>query len=117
MRLLHYANKCRVKTQDGWAFPEWFSVPQAQLMADLEIKHRNTLYKIRDELVAAGFVQVKNANGQEPTRYRLTVSDTEQQQKAAHTVQQAGSFETNDFFMAAVKNSFREDIDMSLFKK
>ena len=30
MRLLHYANKGRVKTQGGWVFPEWFAVPQAQ---------------------------------------------------------------------------------------
>lgn len=120
MRLLHYANKGRVKTQGGWVFPEWFSVPQAQLMADLNIKDKHTLYRIRDELATAGWVIFENSKGREPPRYRLTVSEKEQPQKAVQTTQavrNSGSFDTFDFWTAAVKSSFGEDFDMGLVEK
>ena len=120
MRLLHYANKGRVKTQGGWVFPEWFSVPQAQLMADLKIKDKHTLYRIRDELATAGWVIFENSKGREPPRYQLTVSEKEQTQKAVQTTQDvrnSGSFDTFDFWTAAVKSSFGEDFDMGVLEK
>lgn len=123
MRLLHYANKGRVKTQDGWAFPEWFAVPQAQIMDDLQIKTKNTLYKLRDELVSAGFLAVKNSQGREPPKYRLTVSESDQPRTSpsaapsGKNIEHYSSFNTEEFFSAAVKDTFGDDFDMSLLGK
>ena len=123
MRLLHYANKGRVKTQGGWDFPEWFAVPQAQIMDDLQIKNKHTLYKLRDELVSAGFLEFKNSQGREPPRYRLTVSETCQPRTSQYSapsgknIEHYSSFNTEDFFAAAVKATFGEDFDMSLLGK
>lgn len=107
-RLLYYANQARYKTDGGeWVFPEWISVPQAQLMADLAIKDRHTLYKVRDELIRAGLIEADKPQGREPTKYRVKVLG----QKAPQTVAkkpQRGTFDTDDFFAAAVRKSFGE---------
>ena len=73
-RLLYYANQGRYKTDGGeWVFPEWVTVPQAQLMADLAIKDRHTLYKVRDELIRAGLIEADKPQGREATKYRVKV--------------------------------------------
>lgn len=107
-RLLYYANQGRYKTDGGeWVFPEWVTVPQAQLMADLAIKDRHTLYKVRDELIRAGLIEADKPQGREPTKYRVKVLGQKAQQTAVKKPQQ-GSFNTEDFFAAAVRKSFGE---------
>ena len=107
-RLLYYANQGRYKTDGGeWVFPEQVTVPQAQLMADLAIKDRHTLYKVRDELIRAGLIEADKPQGREPTKYRVKVLG----QKAPQTVAekpQKGTFNTEDFFAAAVRKSLGE---------
>jgi hypothetical protein len=104
-RLLYYANQGRYKTDGGeWVFPEWVAVPQAQLMADLAIKNKHTLYRVRGELITAGLIETDKAQGRESAKYRIKVLG----QTARNTVTQTprqGSFDTNDFFAAAVRKS------------
>ena len=107
-RLLYYANQGRYKTDGGeWVFPEWVTVPQAQLMADLAIKDRHTLYKVRDELIRAGLIEAYKPQGREPTKYRVKVLGQKAPQTVAKKPQQ-GTFDTDDFFAAAVRKSFGE---------
>ena len=104
--LLYYANQARYQTDGGeWVFPEWISVPQAQLMADLAIKDRHTLYKVRDELIRAGLIEADKPQGREPTKYRVKVLGQKAPQTVAKKPQQ-GTFDTDDFFAAAVRKSF-----------
>ena len=107
-RLLYCANQARYKTDGGeWVFPEQVTVPQAQLMADLAIKDRHTLYKVRDELIRAGLIEADKPQGREATKYRVKVLG----QKAPQTVAekpQKGTFNTEDFFAAAVRKSLVE---------
>jgi hypothetical protein len=114
MRILYYANLGRVKSDDGWDFPEWVAVPQSQLMADMRIKEKHKLYRVRDELVAAGYIEIMQAKGREPARYHLSI------QAAAPICEEPtpkpmpmkkptkGSFDTEDFFEAAVRKAFGE---------
>ena len=82
-RLLYYANKGRYKTDCGeWVFPEWITVPQAQLMADLRIKDRHTLYRVRDELIGVRLIETDKPKGRGAARYRITVLE----QTASQTV-------------------------------
>lgn len=114
MRLLYYANLNRVKTDDGWDFPEWVAVPQGQLMADMGIKEKHKLYRVRDELIETGYIETRPAKGREPTRYRLIAQDTEavaEDQKQPEKPMKKptkGSFDTDDFFAAAVRKAFGE---------
>lgn len=104
-RLLYYANQGRYKTDGGeWVFPEWVSVPQAQLMADLSIKDKHTLYRVRGELMAAGLIETDKAQGRGTAKYRIKVLGQASRNTAARTPSQ-GTFDTNDFFAAAVRKS------------
>lgn len=105
-RLLYYANQGRYKTDGGeWVFPEWISVPQAQFMADLAIKDRHTLYRVRDELIRAGLIETDKTQGRGSARYRITMLEQTAPQIATDKPGQ-GSFNTEDFFTAAVRKSF-----------
>jgi hypothetical protein len=104
-RLLYYANQGRYKTDGGeWVFPEWISVPQAQLMAELSIKDKHTLYKIRGELMTAGLIETDKAQGRESAKYRIKVLGQTARNTVADKPRQ-GSFDTDDFFAAAVRKS------------
>lgn len=104
-RLLYYANQGRYKTDGGeWVFPEWVTVPQGQLMADLAIKDKHTLYKVRGELMAAGLIETEKAQGRGSTKYRVKVLGQAARNTVAEKPRQ-GSFDTNDFFAAAVRKS------------
>lgn len=108
-RLLYYANQGRYKTEGGeWVFPAWVAVPQAQLMADLAIKDKHTLYKVRGELMAAGLIETDKAQGRGTAKYRIKVLGQAARSSVAQTPRQ-GSFDTNDFFAAAVRASLGEE--------
>lgn len=115
MRLLYYANKARVKTDSGWDFPEWFSVPQAQLLADMGIKDRHKLYNIQDELILSGSIDVSKSKGRD-TQYRILISSVEVIGNPTSKVKSGGSFDTNDFFSAAVIRSFGDGFDPEILK-
>lgn len=107
-RLLYYANQGRYKIDSGeWVFPEWVAVPQAQLMADLSIKDKHTLYKIRGELMTAGLIEMDKAQGRGSAKYRVKVLGQADRNTVADKPRQ-GSFDTNDFFAAAVRKSLGE---------
>lgn len=109
-RLLYYANQGRYKTDGGeWVFPELVTVPQAQLMADLAIKDKHTLYKVRGELMAAGLIETAKAQGRGSTKYRIKVLGQSSRNTAAKTPRQ-GTFDTDDFFAAAVRKSLGDEI-------
>ena len=112
MRILYYANLGRVKSNDGWDFPEWVAVPQSQLMADMKIKEKHKLYRVRDELVAAGYVEIMQAKGREPARYHLSIQAAapicEEPTPKPMKKPTKGSFDTEDFFEAAVRKAFGE---------
>ena len=112
MRILYYANLGRVKSDDGWDFPEWVAVLQSQLMADIGIKNKHTLYKLRDELVAAGYVEIMPAQGREPARYHLSIQAAapicEEPTPKPMKKPTKGTFDTEDFFEAAVRKAFGE---------
>lgn len=117
MRLLYYANKARVKTDSGWDFPEWFPVPQVQLLADMGIKDRHKLYKIQHELISSRFIEVSQSKGREFTRYHLTLSSAESPAQNCGTIKKHSTFNTDEFFMAAVRSSFGDDFDMEILNK
>ena len=117
MRLLYYANKSRVKTDSGWDFPEWFPVPQARLMEDMGIKERHKLYKIQDELILSGSIDVSKSKGRD-TQYRLLTLPVEVKASGnpKPKAKSGGSFNTDDFFSAAVMRSFGDDFDPEIIK-
>lgn len=109
-RLLYYANQGRYKTDGGeWVFPELVTIPQAQIMADLAIKDKHTLYKVRGELIAAGLIETAKAQGRGSTKYLIKVLGQSSQNTAAKTPRQ-GTFDTDDFFAAAVRKSLGDEI-------
>lgn len=109
-RLLYYANQGRYKTDGGeWVFPEWVSVPQAQLMADLAIKDKHTLYKVRDELIEAGLIEMDKAQGRLSSKYYIKVLGQADRCKVSQAPRQ-GTFDTDDFFAAAVRKSLGDEI-------
>lgn len=112
MRILYYANLGRVKSDDGWDFPEWVAVPQSQLMADMKIREKHKLYRVRDELVAEGYVEIMPAKGREPARYHLSIQEDapicEETTPKPMKKPTKGSFDTEDFFEAAVRKAFGE---------
>lgn len=118
MRLLYYANGARYKTAGGeWVFRKWFAVPSKTLLNDTGI-HRSTMYKIRDELAQKGYIRFKAGIGRGTTEYMICAiaSDAKPQSaapcpqpKGTPTTPAQGSFDTDDFFAAAVRKSFGED--------
>lgn len=104
-RLLYYANQGRYKTDGGeWVFPDLITVSQAQLMADLAIKDKHTLYKVRGELIGAGLIETDKAQGRGSAKYRVKVLGQSTRSTGEQTHRQ-GSFDTDDFFAAAVRKS------------
>ena len=109
-RLLYYANQGRYKTDGGeWVFPEWVAVQQAQIMSDLSIKDKHTLYKVRGELIEAGLIETEKANGRELTKYRIKLLVQGDRGTFAKAPRQ-GTFDTDDFFAAAVRKSLGDEI-------
>ena len=73
-------------------------------MADLAIKDKHTLYKVRGELIAAGLIETDKAQGRESAKYRVKVLGQAPRNTIADKPRQ-GSFDTGDFFAAAVRKS------------
>lgn len=73
-------------------------------MADLDIKDKHTLYKVRGELMAAGLIETDKAHGRESAKYRIKVPGQADRGTVAKAPHQ-GSFDTDDFFAAAVRHS------------
>lgn len=78
-------------------------------MADLSIKDKHTLYKVRGELMAAGLIETAKAQGRGSTKYRVKVLGQSDRSTAAKTHRQ-GTFDTDDFFAAAVRKSLGDEI-------
>ena len=78
-------------------------------MADLSIKDKHTLYKVRGELMAAGLIETAKAHGRGSTKYRVKVLGQSDRSTAAKTPRQ-GTFDTDDFFAAAVRKSLGDEI-------
>lgn len=118
LRLLYYANGARYKSSGGeWVFRKWVAVPSKELVSDLGV-HRTTMYKIRDELVKAGYIRYKSGVGAGRTEYMLCAMVGKPKPTEAYpslpkpTKQEMspqGSFDTDDFFAAAVRKNFGED--------
>ena len=112
MRLLYYANGARYKASGGeWVFRKWVAVTSKELIRDV-CKNRNALRKIRDELAQAGYIRYKPGAGNGATEYMLVsltkkVKDPEVQEMPKKTAP-TGSFNTDDFFAAAVRKTFGE---------
>ena len=118
LRLLYYANGARYKSSGGeWVFRKWVAVPSKELLRDVGIP-RMSMYKIRDELVKAGYIRFKPGIGNGATEYMLVSlagnsNSQEATQKAPQTKPSGaaaqGSFDTDDFFAAAVRKNFGEE--------
>lgn len=120
LRLLYHANLGRYRTMAGvWVFPKWVSVSTADLMEVLGIRQRKTLYKIRDELIQAGYIRTKAEPGAATTSYLLTQilsiedrREVEAELRAPLPIPVAdrqGSFDSNDFFERAVRASMGDE--------
>ena len=120
MRLLYYANNARYKASGGeWVFRKWVAVPSKEIQGNLGIS-RNTLSKFRDELAKAGYIKFKPGIGNGTTEYMLCLLISEQRQetkpteayrslpKPTNQPTAQGSFDTDDFFEAAVRKSLGE---------
>ena len=116
MRLLYYANLARYKQSGGeWVFRRWVEVPNKDILRDLSVP-RVSFYKIRDELVTAGYIKFKAGQGAGRTEYSLcmliggkpsnepTPCDTTPQKKPKQ-----GSFDLDEFFADAVRKSLGDD--------
>lgn len=121
LRLLYHANLGRYRTMAGvWVFPKWVSVSTADLMDVLGIRQRKTLYKIRDELIQAGYIRTKAEPGAATTSYLLTqILSVEDRREAeaelgaplpVPVAERQGSFDLNEFFVAAVRHSMGDEI-------
>lgn len=122
MRLLYYANGARYKVNGEWVFRKWVEVPSKALLKDTGI-HRSTMYKLRDELAQTGYIRFKVGIGRGTTEYMLCLLHEAQRAEPKHTEayqslpkptkQEApaqGSFNTDDFYNAAVRKALGEDI-------
>ena len=78
-------------------------------MADLSIKDKHTLYKVRGELMAAGLIETAKAQGRGSTKYHIKVLGQADRNTASQTPRQ-GTFDTDDFFAAAVRKSLGEEV-------
>ena len=117
MRLLYYANLARYKTAGGeWVFRKWVTVASKNLIQDMGVS-RPTLYRIRDELVADGYIRFKAGIGAGTTEYMLCLlaSGKKDPPKAEGNApaqsRNGATFETDDFFRAAVIASMGEEFD------
>lgn len=116
LRLLYYANGARYKQSGGeWVFKRWVEVSSKDLVRDLDV-HRTTMYRIRDELSAAGYIRFKPGIGAGKTEYNLCLlfdgkpaKETAQIESEASKKPQSGSFDLNEFWDAAVKKSLGDD--------
>jgi hypothetical protein len=122
LRLLYYANGARYKVNGEWVFRKWVEVPSKQLVKEVGV-HRTTLYRFRDELSQAGYIRFKSGIGSGATEYMLCLlheaqrADPKPTQSCRSipksTKQEApkkGSFDTDEFFKAAVRASLGEDL-------
>ncbi len=119
LRLLYHANLGRYRTAEGWVFPKWVSVSTGELMEVLGIRQRKTLYKIRGELVKAGYIRFKAGQGAGVTEYLLpqllTVEDrreVEAELKVPLPVpvaERQGSFDLDEFFTNALRSSLGDE--------
>lgn len=120
LRLLYHANQGRYKTVGGaWVFPKWVQVRREELIVSMGWKDKRTLQKVRDELVSAGYVRFKSGHGAGVTEYLLVQLLTSEEQKqtevelgqplATPVKERQGSFDTDDFFAAAVRHSLGDD--------
>lgn len=78
-------------------------------MEDLAIKDKHTLCKVRGELIAAGLIETVKAQGRGSTKYIIKVLGQADRSTAAKTPRQ-GTFDTDDFFAAAVRKSLGEEV-------
>lgn len=91
-------------------------------MTDLVIRDKKTLRRIRDELVEAGYIEVTAGVGKSSTTYALLDMTSEpqtpktSQPRPKPRGERRGSFDTNEFFMDAVRRSFGEDFDPKIFE-
>ena len=118
LRLLYYANGARYKSSGGeWVFRKWVAVPSKVLLKDTGI-HRSTMYKLREELAEKGYIRFKPGIGNGTTEYLLCTlvgktKPTEAYPSLPKPTKQEmspqGSFDTDDFFAAAVRKNFGED--------
>ena len=53
----------------GW--PEWVVVPNAELMALIQIENKNTFIAYRDKLIDAGLIEYQKGKKGSPNRYKL----------------------------------------------
>ena len=122
MRLLYYANGARYKVNGEWVFRKWVEVPSKALLKDTGI-HRSTMYKLRDELAQTGYIRFKVGIGRGTTEYMLCLLHEAQRAEPKPTeayrslpkptnqeAPKQGSFNTDDFYNAAVRKAFGEDI-------
>lgn len=117
MRLLYYANGARYKQSGGeWVFKRWVTVASKDLIRDLGMG-RNAVRKIRDELVTAGYIKFKAGQGAGKTEYNLPLmfvgkpaKDPDPCEPETPKKPQQGSFDTDDFWNAAVKKSLGDDL-------
>lgn len=116
MRLLYYANAARYKQSGGeWVFRRWIEISNKDILRDLGVP-RMSMYKIRDELVAAEYIRFKPGIGAGKTEYSLcllfdkkTPKDTVPVETETSKKPQSGSFDLNEFWDAAVKKSLGDD--------
>ena len=122
MRLLYYANNARYKASGGeWVFRKWVEIRSRDLIKDMG-KDRNAMRRVREELVKAGYIKYKPGIGNGTTEYMLCLLISEQRQEAKPTEAYRslpkptnqptaqGSFDTDDFFEAAIRKTFGEDL-------
>lgn len=114
LRLLYYANGARYKASGGeWVFRKWVAVTSKELLRDIGIP-RMSMYKIRDELVKAGYIRFKPGIGNGATEYMLVSlvgkNKTQEATPKERGAAAQGSFDTDEFFAAAVRKNFGEEI-------
>ena len=128
LRLLYHANLGRYRTMAGvWVFPKWVSVSTADLMDVLGIRQRKPLYKIRDELIQAGYIRTKAEPGAATTSYLLTqiLSVEERREVEADlkaplpipVTERQSTFDVNEFFADAVRASLGDEIADEYFQR
>lgn len=127
LRLLYHANLGRYRTAAGvWVFPRWASVPTGELMEVLGVKHRKTLYRIRDELVKAGYIRFKAGQGAGVTEYLMIQLLTVEERREVEAeikaplplpvAERQGSFDLDEFFTNAVRASLGDEAADQCFK-
>ena len=124
LRLLYYANQQREIQADGsYRFPALTYISSQTLMCDLAVKDKKTFRKIRDELVTAGYIEVKAGVGKTATAYDLKISNGEQtappspKKRREKTSPSGSSFDTDEFFYDAVFSSLGGEFSEADVKK